>query len=74
MANQWTRRERLKSAPYLRLKTILGTIIGNIWKKDIFLKKSIFGEKNHFFQKMYSKKSHNAEKLKKRPFRLIKRF
>ena len=50
-----TRRERPKSTPYLRLKNIQGTTIGNIWKS--------------FF-----KKSHNAEKLKKRPFRLIKRF
>ena len=54
------RRERPKSAPYLRLKNIEGTTIGNIW---IFFSKNIF-----------LKKSHNAEKLKKRPFRLIKRF
>ena len=28
----------------------------------------------NFFRKKYFIKSHNAEKLKKRPFRLIKRF
>ena len=51
------------SAPYLRLKNIQGTTIGNIWKKIIF------------FQKKYLvKKSHNAEKPKKRSFRLIQRF
>ena len=27
-----TRRERPKSAPYLRIKNIQGTTIGNIWK------------------------------------------
>ena len=37
-----TRRERPKSAPYLRLKNIQGTTIGNIWKKNIFSKKSIW--------------------------------
>ena len=38
-----TRRERPKSAPYLRLKNIQGTTIGNIWKKNIFFsKKSIW--------------------------------
>ena len=36
-----TRRERPKSAPYLRLKNIQGTTIGKIWKK-IFLKKNFF--------------------------------
>ena len=56
-AEQITRRDRLKSAPYLRLKNIQTTTIeNNIWKKYFF------------------RKSHNAEKLKKRPFRLIKRF
>ena len=40
-----TRRDRLKSAPYLRLKNIQRTTIGNIWKKIIFFfKKSIFLE------------------------------
>ena len=36
-----TRRERPKSAPYLRLKNIQGTTIVKIWKKKIF-KKIIF--------------------------------
>ena len=35
-----TRRERPKSAPYLRLKNIQGTTIGKIWKK--FFQKKIF--------------------------------
>ena len=66
-----TRRERPKSAPYLRLKNIQGTTIGNIWKNYFFQKKIeiFFFEKKYFFRK-----SHNSEKLKKRPFRLIKRF
>ena len=34
-----TRRERPKSAPYLRLKNIQGTTIGKIWKKFFFQKK-----------------------------------
>ena len=63
-----TRRDRLKSAPYLRLKNIQRTTIGNIWKNYFFFK-NFFFEKKYFFSK-----SHNAEKLKKRPFRLIKRF
>ena len=66
-----TRRDRLKSAPYLRLKNIQRTTIGNIWKNYFFQKKIeiFFSEKSIIFRK-----SHNAEKLKKRPFRLIKRF
>ena len=66
-----TRRERPKSAPYLWLKNIQGTTIGNIWKNYFFQKKFeiFFSKKSIFFRK-----SHNAEKLKKRPFRLIKRF
>ena len=64
-----TRRDRLKSAPYLRLKNIQRTTIGNIWK--IFFKKNL---KIFFSKKAFFRKSHNAEKLKKRPFRLIKRF
>ena len=63
-----TRRERPKSAPYLRLKNIQGTTIGKIW--NFFFKKNIFD----FFSKKVFFKSHNAEKLKKRPFRLIQRF
>ena len=35
------RRESPKSAPYLRLKNIQGTTIGNIWKKTTFFKKGI---------------------------------
>ena len=38
--NQKTRRERPKSAPYLRLKNIQGTTIGKIWKKNFFSKKN----------------------------------
>ena len=64
-----TRRERPKSAPYLRLKNIQGTTIVKIWKK--FFKKIIF---EIFFRKKVFFKSQNAEKLKKRPFRLIQRF
>ena len=66
-----TRRDRLKSAPYLRLKNIQRTTIGNIWKNYFFQKNfwKLFFEKKYFFRKSY-----NAEKLKKRPFRLIKRF
>ena len=47
----------------------------NYWKQ---LEKLFFFQKNklNFFfrKKVFFKKSHNAEKLKKRPFRLIKRF
>ena len=46
----------------------------NYWKH---LEKLFFSKKNwkFFFRKKYFfRKSHNAEKLKKRPFRLIKRF
>ena len=64
-----TRRDRLKSAPYLRLKNIQRTTIGNIWKNSFQKKFEIFFEKKYFFRK-----SHKAEKLKKRPFRFIKRF
>ena len=51
---QQTRRERPKSAPYLRLRNIQGTTNGNIWKELFFFNKNVF-----FF------KSHNAEKLKR---------
>ena len=44
-----TRRERPKSAPYLRLKNIQGTTIGKIWKKKFF--------KNIIFEIFFSKKS-----------------
>ena len=46
-----TRRERPKSAPYLRLKNIQGTTIGKIWKKKF--KKSNFGKK--IFEKVFLK-------------------
>ena len=45
-----TRRERPKSAPYLRLKNIQGTTIGKIWKKNFFQKKIlIFFRKKSIF-------------------------
>ena len=56
-----TKRERPKSTPYLRLKNIQGSTIGN--HLEIFFQKSV-----------WLKKSHNAEKPEKRSFRLIKRF
>ena len=39
-AEKEIRRERPKSAPYLRLKNIQGTTIGKIWKKIFFSKKN----------------------------------
>ena len=56
-----TRRERPKSAPYLRLKNIQGTTIGKIWKKKFFQKKNF-----DFFSKKVFFRSHNAEKLIKK--------
>ena len=56
-----TRRERPKSAPYLRLKNIQGTTIGKIWKKNFFFKKILI-----FFRKKVFFRSHNAEKLIKK--------
>ena len=56
-----TRRERPKSAPYLRLKNIQGTTIGKIWKKIFFKKKFLI-----FFRKKVFFRSHNAEKLIKK--------
>ena len=53
-----TRRERPKSAPYLRFKNIQGTTIVKIWKKKFF-KKIIF---EIFFEKKVFFKSQNAEK------------
>ena len=49
-----TRRDRLKSAPYLRLKNIQRTTIGNIWKKYFFQKKFLkfFFRKKVFFLKV----------------------
>ena len=43
-----TRRERPKSAPYLRLKNIQGTTIRNFWKKNKFFEKIIL---EFFFRK-----------------------
>ena len=56
-----TRRERPKSAPYLRLKNIQGTAIGNFWK--FFLSKKLF--LNFFSKKVFFRKSHNATKTQK---------
>ena len=55
-----TRRDRLKSAPYLRLKNIQRTTIGNIWKN--FFKKIFW---IFFSKKVFFKKSHNAENSKR---------
>ena len=66
-----TRRDRLKSAPYLRLKNIQRTTIGNIWK-NFFQKKNI---EIFFFEKVFFLENRTMpQKLKKRPFRLIERF
>ena len=47
---QGTRRERPKSAPYLRLENIQGTTIGKIWKNFFFKKKFlIFFSKKSIF-------------------------
>ena len=48
-----TRRDRLKSAPYLRLKNIQRTTIGNIWK-------------NYFFEQKYFLESRTMPKNSKR--------
>ena len=46
-------------------------ILGSkIFKEQLL---EIFGKNSLFFKKIFFK-SHNAEKLKKRPFRLIQRF
>ena len=48
-----TRRDRLKSAPYLRPKNIQRTTMGNIWKNYFFQKKifeSFFFEKSIFLE------------------------
>ena len=49
-----TRRDRLKSAPYLRLKNIQRTTIGNIWKNYFFQKKFLkffFSKKSIFLER-----------------------
>ena len=54
-----TRRDRLKLAPYLRLKNIQGTTIENICK-IFFFKKNIFEfffEKKYFFSRTMQKNS-----------------
>ena len=56
-----TRRERPKSAPYLRLKNIQGTTIGKIRKKFFFKKKKFW----FFFRKKVFFRSHNAENSKR---------
>ena len=44
--------ERPKSASYLRLKSIQGKTIGNIWKKKLFFfSKKVFGKKRHIARK-----------------------
>ena len=43
LSREITRRDRLKSAPYLRLKNIQRTTIGNIWK-NYFFQKKFFGK------------------------------
>ena len=53
-AEKKTRRDRLKSAPYLRLKKIQGTTIGNICKK-LFLK--FFFEKSVLLSRTMPKNS-----------------
>ena len=64
-----TRRDRLKSAPCLKLKNIQGTTIGNICKKLIFFSRNFFS--NFFFETSIFL---SRRKTQKRPFRLIKRF
>ena len=58
-----TRRERPKSALYLRVKNIQGITIGNIRKKIVF-----------FRMKVFFKKVAQCQKTQKRSFRLNKRF
>ena len=77
-----TRRERPKSAPYLRLKNIQGTTIGNIsiffFKKSIWLKKSrtmlknpkrSLGSLNVFHKPKTSKKARGYPLIKFENFR-----
>ena len=53
-----TRRERPKSAPYLRLKNIQGTTIGKNLEKKIFFKKIlIFFRKKYFLGRTMPKNS-----------------
>ena len=89
-AEKETRRERPKSAPYLRLKNIQGTTIGNIWKKFFFKKIifEIFFEKKYFLSRTMpkiSKRGHSgsfnvfykpktSKKCKGVPFDKIRKF
>ena len=60
LALEETRRERPKSAPYLRLKIIQGTTIGKIWKKLFFFQKNyfwIFFRKKYFLSRTMPKNS-----------------
>ena len=60
-----TRRERPKSAPYLRLKNIQGTTIVKVWKKKfskkLFLK--FFFEKKYFLGRKMPKKIQRGDPL-----------
>ena len=60
-----TRRERPKSAPYLRLKNIQGTTIVKIWKKKFFKKIifEIFFEKKYFLSRKMPKKIQRGDPL-----------
>ena len=62
LKNTITRRDRLKSAPYLRLKNIQRTTIGNIWKNYLFSKKFF----EFFFRKKYFLESRTMPKNSKR--------
>ena len=53
---------------------ILGSKIFKEQLLEKFGKKNFFQKKLIFFRKKVFFRSHNAEKLKKRPFRLIQRF
>ena len=59
-----TRRDSLKSAPYLRLKHIQGTTIGNIWKKLFFFQKKLFVD--FFYKKSIFEKVAQCQKSQKR--------
>ena len=62
MEQKRTRRDRLRSAPYLRLKNIQRTTIGNIWKNYFFQKKIV----NFFSKKKYFLESRTMPKNSKR--------
>ena len=60
-----TRRERPKSAPYLRLKNIQGTTIVKIWKKKFFKKIifEIFSKKKYFLSRKMPEKIQRGDPL-----------